>query len=215
MVMTYNSLVQNITDWLNTTNTVTLNNIPNFIYFTHQEICTKFRTLGYEQYVNGAFVPNAQAGGMILPKPARWRANVSFTCATALNGNICNILELRTYEYVRDYFPDVSIAGSLPKFYADYGYDSWLVSPMPDLAYPFQIAYIEMPVPINANQQTNWLTNNAPHALLFGSLCKAIPFLKDDERVAMWQQEYKAALDFLDVIDKTNFTDRISRRESD
>jgi hypothetical protein len=215
MVMTYNSLVTDITNWINTTNTTTLAEIPNFIYLTEQEICRKFRTIGYLIYVHGAFIPNAQAGGMVLAKPLRWRANVSFTCANAVNGNVCNILQLRTYEYLRDYFPDVTATPGLPLFYSDYAYNNWLVAPMPDLAYPYEIGYIEMPVPLTINQQTNWLTNNAPDALLWGSLCKAIPFLKDDERIPMWQASYKDALESLNMIDKTNFYDRVSKRDSD
>ncbi len=214
MAMTYNSLVADITQYLNTTNATTIAQIPNFIYLTHQEICRKYNNLGYEKYVNGQFIAGAQAGGAVLPKPARWRKNINFTYGTGAQDNTVNIVELRTYEYLRSYAPDVSVTGP-PKFYSDYAFEHWLVAPTPDLAYAFQIAYLEMPVPINVNNQTNWLTNYAPDALLWGSLCKAIPFLKDDERIPVWKNYYQEAQESLDVQDKSNFLDRSSNRSAD
>lgn len=214
MVMTYNSLVNNITQYLNTTNAETIAQIPNFIDLTHQEICREFVNLGYEQYANGAFIEGAQDGGAVLPKPARWRRNISFSYGTGTGNNTVNFLELRSYEYVRTYAFDAS-ALAPPLFYADYGFYHWLVGPTPDSNYPFQIAYLEMPVPININNQTNWLTNNAPDALLWGSLCKAILFLKDDERIPMWEPRYEKARQALDIQDKANFVDRSSNRGAD
>lgn len=212
MVMTYNSLVTDITQWLNTTNAPTIAQIPNFIYLTHQEICRRFINIGYEQYVNGQFTIGQQ--GSVIPKPARWRRDVSFTYGSGAASNTVNVMVKRTYEYVRDYWP-VSNLTAPPQFYADYGFVNWLVTPAPDQAYPFQVGYIEMPVPINANQQTNWLTNYAPDALLWGSLCKAVPFLKDDERINMWQAQYKDALASIELQDKANYVDRASNREAD
>ena len=216
MSMTYNSLVSQITSYLNTTNAETIAQIPNFIYLTHNEICRKFVNLGYEQYVNGTFIANAINGGSVLPKPSRWRANISFSYGSspALISPSSIFIPLRTYEYCRTYNPDPSVSGA-PQFYSDYGYQNWLVVPTPNLAYPFQIAYLEMPVPINVNLQTNWLTNYAPDALLWGSLCKAIPFLKDDERVPLWQAYYKDACDSLEAQDRRNYQDRISKRMAD
>jgi hypothetical protein len=212
--MTYNSLVSDIEQWLNTTNAETIAQIPNFIELTHQEICREYVNLGYEQYVNGAFIGGAQSGGAVIPKPARWRRNISFTYGSGTNFNTVNSLELRSYEYVRDYAQDPTVLAP-PLFYADYGFTHWLIGPTPDDNYPFQIGYLEMPVPINENQQTNWLTDYAPDALLWGSLCKAIPFLKDDERIPMWEARYEKARQTLDLQDKANFVDRGSNRGAD
>jgi hypothetical protein len=33
---------------------------------------------------------------------------------------------------------------------------------------------------------SNWLLIDAPEAYLFGALCEAAPFIRDDERVALW-----------------------------
>jgi len=38
--------------------------------------------------------------------------------------------------------------------------------------------------------QTNWFTQYAPQAMLYGSLLQAMPFLKNDERMPMWQAQY-------------------------
>jgi hypothetical protein len=42
---------------------------------------------------------------------------------------------------------------------------------------------------------TNWLTINAPDLLLYGSLVSAEPFIKNDERVTLWQSLYTMNLE--------------------
>lgn len=214
MVMTYNSLVENTKQYLNTTNAETIAQIPNAIELTEQEVCREYVNLGYEQYVNGAFIGGAQQGGAVIPKPARWRRNISFTYGTGAGFNTVNVLELRSYEYVRNYASNVTTLAP-PLFYADYGFLHWLIGPTPDDDYPFQIAYLEMPVPINENQQTNWLTNYAPDVYQWGVICKLIPFLKDDERIPMWEGRYEKARQTLELQDKASFVDRASNRGAD
>lgn len=214
MVMTYNNLVSNTIAYLNTTSQQVIDQIPNSIELTEQEVCREYVNLGYEQYVNGAFIAGAQQGGAILPKPDRWRRNISFTYGSGAGFNTVNILDLRSYEYLRDYSTDSSVLAP-PLFYADYGFNHWLIAPTPDISYPFQIGYLEMPVPITVNNQTNWLTTYAPDVYQWGVICKLIPFLKDDERIPMWEARYEKARQTLEIQDKASFVDRASNRGAD
>lgn len=43
----------------------------------------------------------------------------------------------------------------------------------------------------------SWYVTNAPELLLYGSLLEAAPFIKDDERILIWQQFYRDAIDSL------------------
>jgi len=214
MVMTYDSLVRDVTQYLNTTDPVTIAQIPNFIYLTHQEICRTYVNIGYVVYVNGTFIAGAINGGSVVPKPDGWRRDISFTCGIGDNFNNSNQLYKRTFEYCKLYWPDATQTG-VPAFYADYDYQHWLIVPTPTLAYPFQVGFVQMPTPVTVNNQMNWLTEFAPDALLWGTLCKAIPFLKDDERIPIWQKYYEDARASLDVLDKANFVDRASYRGAD
>ena len=92
-------------------------------------------------------------------------------------------------------------------YYADYDYDNWLVSPTPDLAYPFEVLYYERIQPLSTENQTNWLTRNAPNAMLYGTLLQAMPFLKTEQRT-IFQQKYSEALQALSNEDKLRIADR-------
>lgn len=45
----------------------------------------------------------------------------------------------------------------------------------------------------------SWYVTNAPEVLLYGSLLEAVPFLKDDSRIPVWQQYFTDALETLRV----------------
>jgi hypothetical protein len=113
----------------------------------------------------------------------------------------------RRYEYLREYWPDPAQT-EVPKFYCDYDYTHWMVAPTPTLAYDFEVLYYERVQPLDSSNQTNWFTIYAPQALLYGSLLQAMPFLKNDERIPMWQSQYKLIMDTLMAEDKLRVADR-------
>ena len=58
----------------------------------------------------------------------------------------------------------------------------------------------------------NWLTEYAPDVLLYASLLEALPFLKNDERVQMWQGMYDRAAQALNGEDLGKIMDRAANR---
>jgi hypothetical protein len=46
---------------------------------------------------------------------------------------------------------------------------------------------------------TTWYVTEAPEVLLYGALLEATPFIQGDERILIWQQLFKDALDTLRV----------------
>ena len=199
-VMTYDSLVENISSYLERTDTATLEKIPLFIMLAEQIIASEIKFLG-NLTVNTAFMV---AGNAIIPKPARWHKTVSMNIL--VDGKKQPVL-LRKYEYLREYWPDATQT-DVPVYYADYDYTHWLVSPTPNAAYSFEVLYYQRIQPLDSANQTNWFTEYAPQALLYGSLLQAMPFLKNDDRVAMWQTQYKAIMDTLTAEDKLRLADR-------
>jgi hypothetical protein len=83
-----------------------------------------------------------------------------------------------------------------------------MVAPTPTLAYDFEVLYYERVQPLDSSNQTNWFTIYAPQALLYGSLLQAMPFLKNDDRVPLWQGQYKLIMDILTAEDKLRIADR-------
>ena len=199
-VMTYTTLVENIESYLERTDTATLDKIPLFIMLAEQVIASKIKFLG-NLTVNTS---NMVASTAVIAKPVRWHKTVSMNITVA--GSLQPVL-LRKYEYLRNYFPDPTATG-VPKYYADYDYTNWLVAPTPSIAYAFEVLYYERVQPLDSSNQTNWFTIYAPQALLYGTLLQAMPFLKNDERIPMWQSQYDAIMATLAEEDKLRIADR-------
>ncbi len=210
MTMTFNSLKNQIEAYLNREDQSTIDQIPNFISQAEQRICRECENLGLESYVTGFFIPTVS----VYPKPARWRRSITFNYGTGAENNTRNQVRLRVYEYLRSYWPDSTRTGA-PLYYSDYGFSNFLVAPTPDQAYPFELAYLQLPEPLTVQNQTNWITNYAPDLILYGSLLEAIPFLKNDERVQLWMEFYKRASDSVKAQDKSRVVDRASNRDAD
>jgi hypothetical protein len=119
----------------------------------------------------------------------------------------------RAYEYLRQYWPNPTPTDT-PRFYADYDYSHWLISPTPDAAYPFEVLYYELPPLLDDSNQTNWFTEYAPNVLLYASLLEATPFLKNDDRIPVWEGFYNRSIAALNGEDIRQISDRgIIRRE--
>jgi hypothetical protein len=199
-VMTYSSLVNDIATYLERNDQATLDKIPQFIMFAEQVIASEIKFLGNLTVADGTMTANDP----VLDKPARWRKTVSFNVTLA--GERYPVF-LRKYEYLREYWPDDTQTG-LPAFYCDYDYTHWLVAPTPATNYSFQVLYYERNQPLDSSNQSNWFTQYAPQALLYGSLLQAMPFLKNDERIPVWQAMYDKSIALLKEEDLTRVGDR-------
>jgi hypothetical protein len=218
VAMTYTSLQEDIRRYIergNVSDTTVYEQIPSLINLAERDIARKLKIQGFINVVTSTLV----AGVSVYAKPDRWRRTVSMefgvaaTPAAATQNKRIPIFA-RDYEYSRNYWPD-STATAQPEYYADYDYQHWLVVPTPDINYPWQIMYYEQPPYLDVTTQTNWLTEYAPQALLYGALVQAEPFLKNDERIPVWQGMYGSAVNDLNVEDLKKILDRnVTRQEA-
>lgn len=199
-VMTYDNLVTDIAQYLERTDAATLAKIPTFIGLTEQKIATQLKILGNLTVQASTFIQGAN----IIDKPARWHKTVSFNITVA--GRRRPVL-LRTYEYLREYWPDPT-QEDVPKFFADYDYTHWMIAPTPDAAYNFEILYYERIQPLDSSNQTNWFTIYAPQALLYGSLVEASMFLKNYDKAGAYGQQFDAIMQTMVVENKLRIADR-------
>lgn len=199
-VMTYSSLVSDIQEYLERDDAQTVAQIPRFIMLAEQVIASQIKFLG-NLTVNESNMVASQA---VIDKPARWHKTVSMN--VTVSGSRTPVL-LRKYEYLREYAPDPTVTG-VPAYYADYDYTHWLVAPTPADAYDFEVLYYERVQPLDSSNQTNWFTIYAPQALLYGSLLQAMPYLKNDDRMGMWQQQYDLIINTLKNEDVIRIADR-------
>jgi hypothetical protein len=197
--MTYASLTSMVLQYLERQDTAVVNAIPTFISLAEFEIAQEIKTLGQLQVVEATMT----AENAILQKPARWRKTVSMSVTVAGKKQP---VYLRKYEYLKSYWPDADQT-DVPLYYADTDWEHWYIAPTPDQDYAFEVLYYERISPLSSTNQTNWLTQNAPNAMLFGTLLQAMQFLKNDQR-QIFQQKYTESLQALKAEDVARVGDR-------
>ena len=185
--------------YLERQDTAVVNAIPTFISLAEFEIAQEIKTLGQLQVAES----NMTMDNALLQKPARWRKTVSMSIT--VDGKKQPVY-LRKYEYLKNYWPDET-ATDVPLFYADTDWEHWYIAPTPDADYAFEVLYYERIAPLSSTNQTNWLTQNAPNAMLFGTLLQAMPFLKNDQRT-IFQQKYTESMQALKGEDVARVGDR-------
>ena len=199
VIQTYDSLVLNVQQYMERNDADFIAQIPNLIALAESSIAAELKTYLQLIVVETSLAQNQT----VLNKPSRWRKTVS------MKTNGVPML-LRSQDYVAQYLSE-SDPGQ-PKYYAEYDYNNWIVAPTPDQAYPFEVlVYQLLPLLDDANQ-SNWLTQYAPQVLLYASLLEATPFLKNDERIQVWQQMYDRAAQALNGEDLSKILDRSARR---
>lgn len=191
IAMTWTSLVTTLGQYLQRYDTLVTENIPLFIMLGQQKITTELKILGFREEVQGVFDGTCISTG-IMQKPSDWRKTIAFYVGTGVNNTSHTPVYERTYEYIRTIYPVIQpgTTPSIPRFYGDADYNHWLVGPAPDQAYPFKIPYYGTLTFLDETVSTNWLTINAPNLLLYACLVEAIPFVKADERIPVWQSMY-------------------------
>jgi hypothetical protein len=211
--MTFTTLQEDVRRYLERGNSyasdpVVYEQIPRLINLAERRISRELKVQGFINVVTGTFA----VGQAVYPKPDRWRDTVSVNIGTGAQNNTRKVVFSRAYEYLLSYWPDRT-ATEEPIFYSDYDYDHWLIAPTPDAEYPFEILYYEIPPLLDDVVQTNWLTEYAPQLLLYGTLLEATPFLKNDERIPVWQSMYDRAAAMLNGEDLAKILDRSAVRK--
>ena len=211
--MTFETLKQDMQRYLERGSTyaadqVVYEQIPRLINLAERRIARELKVQGLIAVVTDTL----NIGQSVYAKPDRWRDTVSINIGTGAGNSTRKSLFSRSYEYTRTYWPDEAQTGE-PVFYADYNYDNWLLAPTPDAEYPIEILYYELPPLLDDTTQTNWLTEYAPQLLLYGALLEATPFLKNDERITVWQSMYDRAASMLNGEDLAKILDRSTMRK--
>ena len=211
--MTFETLKEDVRRYLErgasyASDPVVYEQIPRLINLAERRISRELKIQGFIAVVTDTLT----VGQSVYPKPDRWRDTVSINIGTGANLANRTSLFTRDYEYCRNYWPNESQTDT-PQFYADYNYSNWLIVPTPDQEYPFEVLYYELPPLLDDSIQTNWLTEYAPQLLLYGTLLEATPFLKNDDRIATWQQYYDRAAAMLNGEDLAKILDRSAVRK--
>lgn len=211
-VLTYDSLTQAVQDYLQRTNSTFIVDIPLFIMFGQRRVCRDLKILGFRNVITEDLIPQAQN----LVKPLDWLSTSSFNIGVGVGSNTRVQILQRSYEYCRIYWPNPFLYAQ-PKYFSDYlespvAYTTFLIVPTPDIAYPYELIYYQIPTLIDADNQTNFMTANYPDILTYATLLETASYLRDDERVGVWLKYYDTAKAALGNEDIKRIYDGYSKR---
>lgn len=161
------------------------------------------RPRGYQRYATSTFTQSDR----MVELPARLIGVIDLVVIDS-DGNRTPIFR-REYSWLNDYWPNQSLEG-LPQYYANVDGVRFAVAPTPDESYEFELDYYERLQPLDAGNETNWLTENAYDLLLFATLLETASFLRDDPRLEMWQKYYDRAAASLTAVEEAFKTDDAS-----
>lgn len=204
-VMTYESLLVDVRRYLERgftaeSDQIVYEQLPRLVTIAQRRIARELKIQGFIRPVQTGL----QVGVAVYAKPDRWRDTISMT----VNGSP---IFARSYEYLRNYWPNEAQTAA-PQFYADYDFQHWLITPTPNTAGVLEVMYYEQPALLGDDLQTNWLTEYAPDLLIYATLLEATPFLKNDDRIPVWQTLYDRAAQALTGEDMKRIMDRSAAR---
>ena len=177
MSFTQATLTTAIQDYTDNSETSFVNNIPNFVKAAEEKIFKSIDLDIFRKNVTSAFTSSDE----FLSVPADYLASFSLQITTA--GSEDFLLQ-KDVNFIREYTPNASTTG-VPKYYARFDTDNFIVAPTPNSNYTLQLNYYYRPASLTAGADsgTTWVSTNAPFALLYGSLIEAYTFMKGEPDV--------------------------------
>lgn len=211
--VTFTSLQETLRKYIergSSSDPIVYDQLPELINMAERNIAIDLSVTGIRNTVTSTMV----AGTSVYQKPTGWRRTVSINFGAGVELSERTSLFPRSYEYCRSYWPDESVTGT-PKFYADYSDEYMLITPTPAAAHPFEMVYYARPPLLDSTNETNWITEAWPNLLIYATLKETSPFMKDDERVAVWEAKYQQLLAAISGEDLKKVVDRsVTRQEA-
>jgi len=193
MAWTFTTLKSSIQDYLETTESTFVSELPNIITRAEERILKAVQLPNFRKNVTGASL----AGNPYLSTPSDFLAPYSI----ALDNSGYEFLLNKDVNFIREAYPIHTVTG-VPKYYAIFNDATFILAPTPNADFTFELHYFYQPesITVTANGQS-WLGTNAENALLYGCLVEAYIFLKGDaDLMSQYQLKYQESLDRLEVL---------------
>ena len=123
---------------------------------------------------------------------------------TTVTPNVQTFLEKKDTSYMATYYDTPGTNSGIPKYYANWDANYWVVAPTPAAGYEITMAYIKQPYsltdtvnPTTAPSATKgtYLSNKYQDLLLYGCLVNAYGYLKGPaDMIQYYTQAYQVAL---------------------
>jgi hypothetical protein len=194
--MTYNELVTAVQDYCE--NTFPTADMNVFIKQAEQRIYNTVQIVNLRKNVTGSLTQ----GNKYLGCPNDFLSPYSLAIYPAAGGDFLFLLN-KDVNFMREAYPNQATQGK-PKHYAIFGPQSndvneltFMLGPTPDAAYMAELHYFYMPESIVTASAT-WLGDNFDSALLYGTMCEAVTYMKGEaDMVKLYQDRYVQAIALL------------------
>lgn len=193
--MTYNELVTMVSDYCE--NTFPTADMNTFIRQAEQRIYNTVQIANLRRNMTGTL----SANNKYLSAPGDFLSTYSLAVIDT-NGDYVYLLN-KDVNFIREAYPSSSATG-LPKHYAIFGPStsdakelSFILGPTPNTNYGVELHFYYYPESIVTAGQT-WLGDNFDSALLYGTMCEAITYMKGEvDMVKLYQDRYVQAIALL------------------
>lgn len=179
-ITTYSTLKSAVADWLNREDLTSV--IPSFIALAEADINRILRD--YRMEKRSTALVDTQYSAL----PADWMETIRIQ----ISGDPSRI-ELASNAALADMRYSRSDRAGKPTHYAHTAGGLELF-PTPDDEYTIEIVYYGRVPVLSDVATTNWLLTAAPDVYLYGALTQSAPYLKDDQRAAVWGALYQNAI---------------------
>ena len=178
MSFTLTTLTSSIQEWTQNDESTFVAEIPFFIKNAEERIFKVVDLDYFRKDVTGTMT----SGNKFLEKPSDYLSTFSLSYVDSSSQNV--FLLQKDVNFLREYTPASTTTG-LPKYYARFDEDNFIVAPTPNSNYTIQLNYFYRPASLTAGSDsgTTWVSTNAPFALLYGSLVEAYTFMKGEPDV--------------------------------
>ncbi len=185
---TYTTLKQAIQDYTENTESTFVGQLNTFILTAEERLLKDSRLSVFRKNTSASMT----SGNKYFPKPSDWLGSYSMSI---LVSGAHKFLLHKDVNFLQDYWPTASTTG-VPKYYADFAVDSFIIAPTPNSAYSTELHYFYRPASITSVVSgTTWLGTNASQALLYAALIEAYTFMKgESELLSQYEERYAAAL---------------------
>lgn len=199
--MTYTELQNLIQSYLENSETTFVGDLPQIIKQAEERILKSVKLPVFRKNVSGVFT----SGNQFLSTPSDFLDNFSLG---VISNNSMDFLYFRDVNFIREAYPNTTTQG-IPKNYALYDDNSFIVGPVPDQNYSVELHYFYRPTSITAGggSGTTWLSTNASNALLYGCLIEAYVYMKGNQEMqAEYEKRYFQAISRLQNLGEADNT---------
>lgn len=189
--MNYTELKQQVQDYLESTETKFVNNIPTFVRAVENRIYNEVQLPSLRRNVTGAL----QQGNRYLVVPTDFLSVFSMALIDPTSGEY-NYLLFKDVNLIREVYPSPTVLGT-PKVFGTYDSKSFIIGPSPDKTYAVELHYFYYPTSL-VDANTSWVATNFPSVMLYGCISEGYRFLKGDAaQQKTYDDQYREALNLL------------------